>query len=107
MYAIVKYAKNSNGNTGPTAGLRSASARTTPGGSRLVATPIIVPQKPTNTSATPNMPSSLPRKTDSSGTAAARTSITLLLRSSAIVPTICPARNSVRKNTPNTAANAA
>ena len=49
------------------------------------------------------MPSNLPRNTLSSGTAAASTSITLLLRSSAIVPTTCPDRNSVRKNTPNTA----
>ena len=61
-----------------------------------------VPQKATNNTATPNMPSSLPKNTDSSGTAAASTSITLLLRSSAIVPTAWPASSSVRKKMPNT-----
>ena len=53
------------------------------------------------------MPISLPKNTDSSGTAAASTSITLFDRSSAIVPTACPASSSVRKNTPNTAMNPA
>ena len=62
-----------------------------------------MPQNATNTSAIPNMPISLPKNTASSGTAAASTSITLLLRSSVMLPITGLDRNSVSTNTPNTA----
>ncbi len=77
------------------------------GGSSRVALMMIVAQNSTNSTAAPNMPISLPKNTLSSGTAAARISITLFERSSAMVPTAWPERKSVRKNIANTPIEAA
>ena len=63
----------------------------------------MITQKAMKSIATPSIPSSLPRKTLSSGTAAARISMTLLPFSSASELTVWPARSNVKRKMMNTA----